>query len=187
MLPQKSHRSASVSVRPRTTLASASALAVITSAIVALGSASAPAAQAATPTRQALINSADAICKASNESLLAAAKSYEKYTIAQASGAKTSKKRVAKPAEVGDFIQAVAKGQLEATISNLRLLQAPAADRKEYADLLTATEKALAVAVAKPNEAAWTDPFKTVSASYITFGFSVCGHKIGETKVKKKK
>ena len=182
MSPQNFRRTVSVSVRMRTTLAAAGALALLTSAVIAMGSA-----QAATPTRQALINSADAICKASNESLLAAAKSYEKYTIAQASGAKTSKKRVAKPAEVGEFIKVVAKGQLEATISNLRLLQAPAADRKEYADLLTATEKALEVAVAKPNEAAWTDPFKTVSASYITFGFSVCGHKIGDTKVVKKK
>ncbi len=146
-----------------------------------------PAAHAATPTRQALITSADAICKASNESLLAAAKAYEKHTIAKASGAKTSKKKVAKPAEVAAFITTVAKGQLEGTIANLRLLQAPAADRQEYADLLKATEKALAAAIAKPNEAAWTDPFKVVSADYVTFGFAVCGHKIGDTKVEKKK
>jgi hypothetical protein len=146
----------------------------------------APVAQGA-PTREALIASADAICKASNESLLAAAKTYEKHTIAKASGAKTSKKKVAKPAEVGAFITTVAKAKLEGTIANLRLLQAPSADRKEYSDLLTATEKALAVAVAKPNQAAWTDPFKEVSADYVAFGFAVCGHKIGDTKVEKKK
>lgn len=147
----------------------------------------APQAQPAAPTRQALIASADAICKASNESLLSAAKAYEKHTIAKASGAKTSKKKVAKPAEVGAFIKTVAKDKLEGTIANLRLLQAPSADRQEYADLLKATEKALAVAVSNPNQAAWTDPFKDVSAQYVTFGFAVCGHKIGDTKVEKKK
>jgi hypothetical protein len=144
-------------------------------------------AQAAGPTREALIASADAICKASNESLLSAAKAYEKHTIAKASGAKTSKKKVAKPAEVGAFITTVAKGRLESTISNLRLLQAPSADRQEYTSLLDATEKALAAAVAKPNEAAWIDPFKVVSAKYVAFGFTVCGHKIGDTKVVAKK
>jgi hypothetical protein len=157
-------------------------LALGTSAVV-----QASPAEAATPNRQALIASADAICKASNESLLAAAKAYEKHTIAKASGAKTSKKKVAKPAEVGAFISTVAKGQLESTIANLRLLQAPSADRQEYSDLLNATEKALALAAAKPNEAAWTDPFKVVSARYVAFGFNVCGHKIGDTKVAAKK
>lgn len=151
-------------------------------AALALG----PVAQAASPTRQALIASADAICKASNESLVSAAKAYEKHTIAKASGAKTSKKKVAKPAEVAAFIKAVAKDKLGATIANLRLLQAPSADRQEYSDLLTATEKALAVAVANPNQAAWKDPFKLVSADYVTFGFAVCGHKIGDNKVEKK-
>jgi hypothetical protein len=147
----------------------------------------ATAAHAAGPTREALIASADAICKASNESLLSAAKAYEKHTIAKASGAKTSKKKVAKPAEVGAFITTVAKSKLESTISNLRLLQAPSADRQEYTGLLDATEKALAAAVAKPNEAAWIDPFKEVSAKYVAFGFTVCGHKIGDTKVPAKK
>ncbi len=187
MLPQEIRRSVSPRARTRSIVGAVGALALASVTVVAVGFLNAPLVQGATPTRQALINSADAICKASNESLLAAAKEYEKYTIAQASGAKTSKKRVAKPAEVGQFIRNVAKSQLEGTIANLRLLQAPAADRKEYADLLTATEKALALAVAKPNEAAWTDPFKAVSADYITFGFAVCGHKIGDTKVVKKK
>jgi hypothetical protein len=162
-------------------------LGAVTVAIGVSAAAFAPAVQAAAPTRQALIASADAICKASNESLVAAAKAYEKHTIAKASGAKTSKKKVAKPAEVGAFINEVAKGKLEGTLANLRLLQAPSADRQEYTDLLTATEKALAIAVKKPNEAAWVDPFNTVSARYITFGFEVCGHKIGDTKVEKKK
>jgi hypothetical protein len=159
----------------------------LTLALSASAVALAPMANAAAPTRQALIASADAICKASNESLVNAAKAYEKHTIAKASGAKTSKKKVAKPAEVGEFIKTVAKDKLEGTIANLRLLQAPSADRQEYADLLTATEKALAAAVAKPNQAAWTDPFKDVSARYVTFGFAVCGHKIGDAKVEKKK
>jgi hypothetical protein len=162
-------------------------LGAVTVAIGVSAAAFAPTVQAAAPTRQALIASADAICKASNESLLAAAKAYEKHTIAKASGAKTSKKKVAKPAEVGAFINEVAKGKLEGTLANLRLLQAPSADRQEYTDLLTATEKALAIAVKKPNDAAWVDPFKTVSAQYVTFGFEVCGHKIGDTKVEKKK
>ena len=177
-------------IRRRTALKVYAVPAACFSAMVLIGTGSLavtmPKAQAAAPTRQALIASADAICKASNETLLAAAKDYEKHTIAKASGAKTSKKKVAKPAEVGAFIKNVAKSKLEGTLANLRLLQAPAADRKEYADLLTATEKALAVAVAKPNEAAWVDPFKTVSADYVTFGFAVCGHKIGDTKVEKK-
>ena len=187
MLSEGIRRSVSPRAHTRPTAGAVGALALASVTLIAVALLNAPLAQGATPTRQALINSADAICKASNESLRAAAKEYEKYTIAQASGAKTSKKRVAKPAEVGQFIKNVAKVRLGGTIANLKALQAPAADRKEYADLLTATEKALASAVAKPNEAAWTDPFKAVSADYITFGFAVCGHKIGETKVVKKK
>ena len=144
-------------------------------------------AQAATSPRQALIDTGDAICKASNESLLAAAKTYETHTIAKASGASTNKKKVARPADVAEFIEKFAANQLKSTIANLRALPAPVVDRTEYAGLLARTEKALETAVAKPKAAAWIDPFKNVSEAYVTFGFAVCGHKIGDAKVEKKK
>jgi hypothetical protein len=163
-------------------LASISATALGLVALTTIVSSSVPASVRAEGTpapltaHAALIQSGDQICTDSNERLAKAAEEYETNTLSRASGVSTNRQKVAKPKEVGEFIAKVALKEIDNTISQLAINKPSPEDKAIYDGLIKDMRAALAITKAKPEEAAWTDPFKGVSQRFVVFGFKVCGH-----------
>jgi len=153
-----------------------SALAALLVAVSLPVLATAPApAQETTAARQAFIDAADKICGAANARLGRAAATYERHVAVQTSGAGTKNRKVAKPADVAEFVRAVAIKELESQLKQLRLTVAPKGDAKAWSELLGDAEKALARLKARPDRAAFDDPFAQVSKDFRAFGFGACG------------
>lgn len=133
------------------------------------------AAQAPTAARQTFVDAADKICGASNARLAKAAAAYERHVAVSTSGAHAKKRKVAKPADVAQFVREVAATELEGQLKQLRLAVPPKADAKAWSSLLDDADKALARVLARPDLAALEDPFKPVSKDFRAFGFGACG------------
>jgi hypothetical protein len=128
--------------------------------------------------RAPYIASADKICKASNDRLIAAAKAFETHEVAKAKGARSKKTKVAKPEQVAAFLAKIGVKEVTEELKQLSLLKAPSGDADLIAGLLKKAQDALAAVEKDPKGSAYTDPFGKVAKEFVAYGFTVCGHKI---------
>lgn len=137
--------------------------------------ASAPSASAQTPAERAFIATGDAICKKSNVRLAEKALAYERHKLISRETTKSVNLRVAKPADVAEFVEKVAVREIANQLSELGALKPAPSQATAFAAALKEANRALDDIKAKPAEAAFRNPFVRSAKMFAALGFNSCG------------
>ena len=150
----------------------------ITAIVVGGATVSAPGALAQSDPAKGFALQADAICKGSNERLATAAKGYERHVLLRRRAARSQKQKVAKPADVSEFITKVAAVEIRKNLDQLAALKAPDKQGPLFDAALKEANSAYAVMIAKPNEVAYLNPFLKAGKQFAALGIAACGQTV---------
>jgi hypothetical protein len=132
-------------------------------------------ANAQTTPEKAFLETGDAICKKSNERLAEKALKFERFTLIKRETAKSVTQRVAKPADVAEFVTKVAIEEIQAQLNGLGELKPSKTLAPGFSAAMKEANSALAKMKAKPTEAAFANPFAKSSKMFSALGFKSCG------------
>ncbi len=148
-------------------------LALVT--MVGIESTAAPVAYAQTAAEKAFIETGDAICKTSNQRLAAEALKFERHTLIKRKAARSVRQRVAKPTDVAEFVSKIAIKEIQGQLDELGALTPSKELAKQFAAAMDESKAALARMKAKPEDAAFQNPFAKSAKMFSSLGFKSCG------------
>ncbi len=140
-----------------------------------LGTVASTAAYAQTEAEKAFVATGDALCKKGNERLAQQALAFERHRLISRKAAKSVNQRVAKPADVAEFVEKFAAKAIEIQLGELGSLKPPPSQAAAFAAALKEANRALADIKAKPNEAAYRNSFQKSAKMMSALGFRSCG------------
>jgi hypothetical protein len=149
-------------------------MAVVFAAAIAV-TAPATSAHAQTTSERNFIATGDSICKKSNERLADEALEFERHKLISRKTASSVTQRVAKPADVAEFVAKFAVKELQGQIDQLSALKPAKSQEEAFAAAMKEANKGLADMKAKPNEAAFRNPMKKAGKLLSALGFRACG------------
>lgn len=146
-----------------------------------MGIAFVPAANAQSAAEKAFVATGDAICRKSNVRLAEQALKFERHTLIERKTASSVTLRVAKPADVAEFIKKVASKELRTQLDELGELTPPKSQDLQFGQALKEAESAFAKMTAKPEESAFANPFSKSGKMFSALGFKSCGQPEGRS------
>jgi hypothetical protein len=132
-------------------------------------------ANAQTTSERNFIATGDSICKKSNERLADEALEFERHKLISRKTASSVTQRVAKPADVAEFVTKFALKELQGQIDQLGALKPAKSQEEAFAAAMKEAAKGLADMKAKPAEAAFRNPMKKAGKLLSSMGFKECG------------
>ncbi len=137
---------------------------------------------AQTAAEKAFVATGDAICQKSNERLAEKALSYERHRLITRRAAKSVNQRVAKPADVAEFVSKVAISEIEMQLNELGSLKPAPSQAVAFSAALKEANRALDDIRTKPDQAAFRNPFQRSSKMFAALGFRNCGQSESRSK-----
>jgi hypothetical protein len=153
------------------------AVTTMVAAFVGIGSRTffVPMANAQSAPEKAFVATGDAICKKSNVRLAKQALEFERHKLITRKTARSVTLRVAKPSDVAEFVKKVAIKELQGQLDELGALTPPKSQEVAFADALREAASGLASMKAKPEDAAFENPFVKSGKMLSAMGFRSCG------------
>jgi hypothetical protein len=151
------------------------ALVTMVSGLTGMGTVFVPVANAQTAPEKAFVATGDAICKKSNVRLAKKALEFERHTLMERQTARSRTLRVAKPSDVAEFVTKVATKELQAQLDELGALKPPKSQEAAFSEAIKEATSALASMKAKPQDAAFQNPFLKSGKMFSALGFKSCG------------